>query len=268
MRTGKGRLAMAELTMLRSQLRYQLILLARNPRALVTAVVLPAVLLALELGRVQHLGSTQAGMAVLAPRVAGLFLFGAGAIALTSHALALVVAREDGVLRRWRASPLPAATYFTAKIITTVLAADAAGAVLVLLSVEMAKVHLTVHAAAAMLIGGTLGALALAAIGTAITAAVTSSQSAQPVLMVIYLPLVFLSGSFGPLASLPHWVATAVTYLPGEPMIDSFTRALNGSGGALLPLHDGLVLVGWLAAGLVASVLFFRWDPSRPRHAR
>jgi len=28
------------------------------------------------------------------------------------------------------------------------------------------------------------------------------------------------------------------------------------------------VLIGWLAAGLVASWLFFRWDPSLPRHAR
>ncbi len=259
---------MAELTMLRSQLRYQLILLARNPRALVTALVLPAMLLALELGRVEHLGSTTAGMAVLAPRVAGLFVFGAAAIALTSHALTLVVAREDGVLRRWRASPLPAATYFAAKIITTVLAADAAGAVLVLLSMEMAKLHLTAHAAAAMLAAGTLGALALAAIGTAVTALITSSQAAQPVLTIIYLPLVFLSGSFGPTGNLPHWVTTAVTYLPVQPMIDALTRGLTGSGGALLPAHDLAVLGGWLAGGLVASLLFFRWDPSRPQRAR
>ena len=257
-----------ELTVLRSQLRYQLILLARNPRALITAMVLPAVLLALELGRVQQIGSTQAGMAVLAPRVAGLFVFGAAAIALTSHALTLVVAREDGVLRRWRASPLPPTTFFAAKIITTVLAADAAGAILVLLSVEMAKLHLSAHAVLAMLAAGTLGALALAALGTAITALIPSSQAAQPVLTLIYLPLVFLSGSFGPTGSrLPHWVATAVTYLPVQPMIDALTRGLTG-GESFLPAHDVLVLIGWLAAGLVASWLFFRWDPSRPRHAR
>jgi len=254
--------------MLRSQLRYQLILLSRNPRALITALVLPGMLLALQLGRAQHLGSTQAGMAVLAPQVAGLFVFGAAAIALMSHALALVVAREDGVLRRWRASPLPTATYFTAKIIATVLAADAAGAVLVLLSVEMAKLHVTAHAAAAMLVAGTLGALALAAIGTAITVLIPSSQAAQPVLMLVYLPLIFLSGSFGPTGNMPHWVATAVTYLPVQPMIDALTRGLTGSGGALLPAHDCAVLAGWLAGGLVASLLFFRWDPSRPRHAR
>jgi ABC-2 type transport system permease protein len=258
---------MAELTMLRAQLRYQLILLARNPRALITALVLPAMLLALELGRVQHLGATQAGMTVLAPRVAGLFVFGAAAIALMSHALTLVVAREDGVLRRWRASPLPAATYFTAKIVITVLAADAAGAVLVLLSVEMAKLHLTAHAVLAMLAAGTLGALALAAAGTAITALISNAQAAQPVLMLVYLPLIFLSGSFGP-TSLPHWVSTAVSYLPVQPMIDALTRGLAASGGTLLPAHDIAVLVAWLAGGLVASLLFFRWDPSRPRHAR
>ena len=205
---------------------------------------------------------------VAAGFVAGLFVFGAAAIALLSHALTLVVAREDGVLRRWRASPLPPATFFAAKIITTVLAADAAGAILVLLSVEMAKLHLSAHAVLAMLAAGTLGALALAALGTAITALIPSSQAAQPVLTLVYLPLVFLSGSFGPTgSSLPHWVATAVTYLPVQPMIDSLTRGLTG-GGSLLPAHDSLVLIGWVAAGLVASVLFFRWDPSRPRHTR
>jgi ABC-2 type transport system permease protein len=171
------------------------------------------------------------------------------------------------VLRRWRASPLPAATYFAAKIITTVLAADAAGVILILLSVEMAKLHLSAHAVLAALAAGTLGSLALAAIGTAITVLIPSSQAAQPVLMLIYLPLVFLSGSFGPTGSLPHWVGTAVTYLPVQPMIDALTRGLTG-GGSLLPGHDLLVLVGWLAAGLLASLLFFRWDPSRPRHAR
>jgi ABC-2 type transport system permease protein len=259
---------MAELTVLRSQFRYQVILLARNPRALITALVLPAMLLALQLGRVQHLGTTPAGMAVLAPRVAGLFVFGVAAIALMSHALTLVVAREDGVLRRWRASPLPATTYFAAKIIATVLAADAAGAVLILLSVEMAKLQLTVHAALAMLAAGTLGALALAAVGTALTALIPTAQGAQPVLMLVYLPLVFLSGAFGPIESLPHWVGTAVTYLPVQPMIDALTRGMTAGGGSLLPAHDLLVLAGWLAGGLVASLLFFRWDPSRPRHAR
>ncbi|HSZ41535.1 MAG TPA: ABC transporter permease [Trebonia sp.] len=253
---------------LATQIRYQLILLTRNPRALMTGLVLPSLLLALELGRVQHLGSTPAGMAVLAPSVGGLFLFSAAAIALFSHALSLVVAREAGILRRWRAAPLPAWGYFAGKIVATVLAADLAGVILVLVSVEMAKLHLTAHAVLAMLVIGTLGGLALAAAGTALTALISNAQSAQPVLMLTYLPLVLLSGAFGTIQSLPHWVTTVVSYLPAQPITNAISQALLHSGGPLLPAHDLAVLGGWLIGGLLLSVRFFRWDPGRPRHGR
>jgi ABC-2 type transport system permease protein len=253
---------------LATQVRYQLTLLARNPRALVTGLVMPSLLLALELGRVQHLGSTPAGMAVLAPSVGGLFLFSVAAIALFSHALALVVAREEGILRRWRAAPLPSWAYFAGKIVATVLAADLAGVVLVLVAVEMANLHLTAHAVLALLVIGTLGGLALAAAGTALTALISNAQSAQPVLMLTYLPLVFLSGAFGSVRSLPHWVTTVVSYLPAQPITDAISQALLHDGGPLLPGHDLAVLCGWLIGGLLLSVRFFRWDPSRPRHAR
>jgi len=257
-----------------AQVRYQLTLLTRNPRALVSGLIMPALLLALELGRVQHLGTTAAGMAALAPRVAGLLLFAAAAMALFTHASTLVVAREDGVLRRWRAAPLPPWAYFAAKITATVLAADLAGVIVVLVSVEMAKLRLTLHAAAAMLLIGTLGALTFAAAGTAMTALISTAQAAQPMLMLTYLPLVFLSGAFGPIHSLPHWLTTAVTYLPAQPAVDAMSRALLQSGGTLVPVHDAAVLIGWLAAGLLASLRFFRWDPyrhdhkSRPGYAR
>jgi ABC-2 type transport system permease protein len=253
---------------LATQIRYQLTLLARNPRALVTGLVMPSLLLALELGRVEHLGSTAAGMAVLAPRVAGLFLFSTAAIALFSHALALVVAREDGVLRRWRAAPLPSGAYFAGKIVATVLAADLTGAVLVLVSMEMAKLQVTGHAVLAMLVIGTLAGLAFAAAGTALTALISNAPSAQPVLMLVYLPLVFLSGAFGPIQSLPHWVTTIVTYLPAQPVADAISQALVHHGGPLIPPHDLAVLAGWLVGGLLLSLRFFRWDPSRPRHGR
>lgn len=253
---------------LAAQIRYQLTLLVRNPRALLTGLVMPAMLLALELGRVQNVGSTPAGMATLAPKVAGLVLFSTAAIALFTHAMTLVVAREDGVLRRWRAAPLPAGAYFAGKVVAAVVAADIAGAILVLVSVEMARLHLTAHAVIAMLAVATLGSLAFAAAGTAITVLISSAQSAQPVLMFTFIPLIFLSGAFGPISSLPHWLTTAVTYLPAQPVVDGVSQALLHSGGAVMPGRDLAVLAGWLAGGLLASFWFFRWDPHRPRHAR
>ena len=250
--------------MVAGQVRYQLTLMLRTPRTLMAGLILPGALLALQLGRVQHLGQGAAAD-VLAARVAGLVVLGAMSVAYLSHASGLVVAREDGVLRRWRATPLPSWGYFAGRIVATVLLADAAALILVLVGVAMAGLHLTAGAIGGLLLAGSLGALALAAAGTAVTPLLTSAQGANPLLTLTYLPLI-ISGGFGGLSGLPHWLNTLMSYLPAQPMIDAVTQALQPSAG--LSGRDLAVLAAWALGGLVVSVRFFRWDPTRPRHAR
>jgi hypothetical protein len=67
--------------------------------------------------------------------------------------------------------------------------------------------------------------------------------------------------------SLPHWLNTAVSYLPVQPAIDAASRALQHNG-AIMSVHDLAVLAGWVAGGLLLSFWFFQWDPHRPAHAR
>jgi ABC-2 type transport system permease protein len=249
-------------SVLATQIRYQLTLLMRNPRAIAAGLILPGAMLALERGSTQHITMAQA-----APKIAGLVAFSAAAIALFTHALGLVTAREEGVLRRWHASPLPAWAYFAGRIAATMLVTAAAGLILLLVAVSMTGVHLTAHAVVGLLAVDALSALALAAAGTAITAIIPSTQSAQPVLMLTYIPLIILSGAFGAIQSLPHWLTTAVTHLPAQPVIDAGSRALE-HGGAIMSVHDAAVLVGWVLGGLLLSFWFFQWDPHRPAHAR
>ena len=257
-------------TMLAGQLRYQLTLLLRNPRTLMAGLILPGALLALQLGRVQHTGQGAAAD-VLAARVAGLVVLGAMSVAYLTHASSLVVAREDGILRRWRATPLPAWGFFTGRIAATVLITDAAALILVLVGVAMAGLHLTAASIIGLLIAGTLGALALAAAGTAVTPLLTSAQGANPLLTLTFIPLVIFSGGFGGLSGLPHWLSTLMSYLPAQPMIDAVNHALGhspGQFGPALPARDLAVLGAWTLGGLLLSVRFFQWDPHRPRHAR
>jgi ABC-2 type transport system permease protein len=101
------------------------------------------------------------------------------------------------------------------------------------------------------------------------------AQSAQPVLMLTYIPLIVLGGAFGAITSLPHWVSTAMTYLPVQPAIDAASRALQYGSMLVWPPsaagrtgHDLAVLAGWLVGGLLVSFWYFTWDPHRPRHAR
>jgi ABC-2 type transport system permease protein len=248
-----------------AQVRYQLTLLLRTPRTLVAGLILPGALLALQLGKVQHSG---ANAGTLAERVAGLVVLGTLSVAYLSYASNLVAAREEGVLRRWRATPLPAWAYFAGRIIATVLLADTAALVLVLVGVAMAGLHLAGGAIVGMLIAASLGALALAAAGTAITPLIPSTQGANAILTLTYLPLIIFSGGFGGLSGLPRWLSTLMSYLPARPVIDGVTRALEHTGGGLLTGHDLAVLAGWAVGCLLISLRLFAWDPHRPAHAK
>jgi ABC-2 type transport system permease protein len=246
-----------------NQIRYQMLLLARSPRAMMFSLVIPVLLLVLSSSR-RHL-DPQLENAL----VAGLAAFGLIVTAYVSHAIGLVTSRQDGVLRRWRSTPLPTWCFFAGRIAATSLTALASVAIAVAVGTAMYHVHLTGPAALSLLVIFGLGALAWAAVGTAVTALVPTAQSAGPVLMVTYLPVILFSGGLGSVSSEPGWLATLARYLPAQPIISSATRALThaGPGLSLLSGRDLAVLAAWAVGGVVASVLFFRWDPVRPRHA-
>jgi ABC-2 type transport system permease protein len=243
-----------------SQLKYHLTLIMRNPRAFIAGLVMPALFLALENGHKQHLSTSAVDQTV-----AGLVVFGMLNLAYLTYASGIAVAREEGVLRRWYASPLPRWQYFAARIAAATLMADAAAVVLLLVGASMAGLHLTAAAIGSLLLVVTIGAIALAAAGTAVTPLLPPGQGMYSVLAITYLPLLIFSGGFGQNSNLPHWLTTLMTYLPIQPIVSGATSVLEHPG--FMPGRALLVLVAWAAGGLALSMRFFRWDPTRPAHA-
>jgi ABC-2 type transport system permease protein len=256
MPAGAGRLPGAGLVLAR-QVRYQLLLTTRSPRALWAGVLLPVLLLLLSSTQHAHVAvSTLAGRAVL----------GVTLTAYLTHANGLIAAREAGVLKRWRATPLPRWCYFAGRTCATVLMALASGAVTVLVGVLLYHTELSAGAALSLLPALGLGALAWAGVGTAATAFIPTTEAAQPLLSLSYFPVMLLSGALGALSGAPGWLTTLLRYLPGEPAIDAAIRALHTSGGTLsLPGHDLAVLAAWAIAALLASLRLFRWEPRASR---
>lgn len=256
--------------MLAGQVGYQLRLLTRTPRALWLAIFVPAALLALRLGRTSDIGSHPAAGSPVFALVAGLAVFGLLNTAYVTHASGLVSARQDGVLRRWRLTPLPAGGYFAGRIATTVLLADAGGAVVILTAVAMAGVRVNAGASLILLATCSVGALTWATLGTAATIVVPTAEAAYPVIGLTYLPVIFLSGVFGAFHGEPNWLAILIRYLPAQPLIEAVTWALRHAAGELAPFpgRDLVVLAAWGAAGMLVSVRFFRWNPQRPAHGR
>ncbi len=253
-------------SVLAGQVSYQLRLLARTPRALWFAIFAPAGLLALRLGHIGHVGGRQAASAAVIGLMASLAVFGLLNTAYLTHASGLVAARQDGVLRRWRLVPVPASGFFAGRIVATVVLADAGGALVILIGAAMTGVHVAAGAIPALLVVLTTGALAWAALGTAVTALVPTAEASYPVIGLTYLPVIFVSGVFGAFPGAPGWLTTLVRYLPAQPVIDAATGVLSYSGGGLAPVPgaDLATLCAWGAGGLLLAVRFFRWDPQRP----
>ena len=254
------------ITMFGRQVGYQLRLMARNPRALWVSLLAPGLILALRLGQGgAHAGSLAGRTAV----IAGLAAFGLIATCYLTHAIGLVTARETGVLRRWRASPLPRWGYFTGRITATVLLSLVSGAIIIAVGAGLGGVPIAMGSGPTLAVIFLLGGLAWAALGTAVTTLVSSAESANPVLMFTYLPVILLSGALGTIGE-PKWLSTLMSYLPGQPVIAAAAHALTYSGAGLapVPVRDLAVLAGWAVIGLAVSVRFFRWDPVRPAHGR
>lgn len=238
-----------------AQFRHQVRLLVRTPRAITTGVVLPVLLLALS--------NSEHGQ--LPPeRVAGLAVLGMSMTAWTTHGINLVAARESGVLKRWRATPLPAWCHVSSRILATVVVAVSAAAITVSAAIACFGIDLGIRAALGLAGILLLAAAACSAVATAVTAAVSSVSSAFPVLGLTYLPMVFFSGAFGAGGD-PQWVVDICRYLPVTPAVQAATGILTGRPS---PGRDLFVLAAWVAAGLLLSLITFRWEPTRTRRRR
>ena len=191
---------------------------------------------------------------------AGLLGYGLANTAFAGLAITLVVRRENGVLKRVRATPLPAATYVVA-LLSSMLLVFALEAVVMVVLAKLAF-HVGVPGAIGSLIFEVIfGILAFAALGIGITALIRSAEGSSGVLNVILLPMAFLSGSFGPTRSYPHFLQVIADVLP----LTYLLKIVKGTiiSGDAFWAHPGAlcVVLAWGLFGALAGVRWFRWEP-------
>lgn len=243
------------------QVAYQLRLLARTPRAAFSAFLLPVLLLvAFHLLR-SYSGSSDPAL------VGGLTAFGVIMTGYATHAGAVVAARERGVLKRLRGSPLPPWAYFAGSILATTALCLLSAAVTLLVA-RLLGMQVRLAEGPALLAVVLFGAISWAALGTAVAAFIPDAGSAGPLLSATYLPVVFVSGVFVPIAAEPGWLATMARWLPAEPFIHALSTTLQagGSGVAAPPAGDLLNCTLWAVVGLYVALRHFRWEPRGGEH--
>ena len=185
-----------------------------------------------------------------------------------SLAISIAVERDDGTLRRLRATPLPATSYFGGKILLTLATSLAQTAALLAVAAGLYDVPLPTDPgrwatfAWVFVLGTATGTIC----GVAFSSLPRSGRSASAVVTPVVLVLQFISGVFFAFYALPSWMQTVASVFPlkwiAQGMRSVFLPedmvALEPSGSWQLPA-TAAVLVAWLLVGLVVGVRTFRW---------
>ena len=241
----------------RHQLRSEQLVFWRSREAAFFIFIFPLLLFVL-LGSV-YSGKYQGVPAAWAV-LAGLIGYGCANTGFAGLAIQLVVRRENGILKRLRSTPLPAATYVAALLVSTLLVFALQTVALLLLGrafygtpfpPEWGSFVATI----------VIGAAAFAALGTAAASAIRSAEGSSAVVNFILLPMAFLTGSFGPVHKYPAVLRAIGDVLPLKYFIKLVNAVyLHGHGFWTQPGALG-VLAAWGAAGLVFTIFKFRWEP-------
>lgn len=174
-------------------------------------------------------------------------------------AIGLADLRARKVLRRLRATPLRPAQILGAQIaggaLTVVLQLVVLAAAGLLLF--QAKVYGSWLVAAVPML---LGVGAFVGIGFLLTSAARTSEAARGLATFVAFPMMFLSGIFFPITSLPGWLQTLVHILPLTWLTDALHRVMNDGAGLGDVALDCLVLAAWAVATFALATWRFRWD--------
>jgi len=191
---------------------------------------------------------------------AGIVGYGVAATCFAGLAITVVVRRETGVLKRVRATPLPAATYLLALLASTFVVFLIEAALVVGLGRTVFDVAVPDNLFSLFFLL-LFGAAAFAAMGLGMSCLVRSAEGSSAVINAVYLPMAIISGTFFSTDSYPPFLQGVANVLP----LTYFTQLtrdvmLDGEHIWSNPAAVGAVAL-WGAIGLAGAVRGFRWQP-------
>jgi len=179
-------------------------------------------------------------------------------VGLMSVPIGTASRREAGVLRRFRATPLRPIAYILSEVVVyfgmTLLG--------VLLLIAVGKVAYDVRFEGRLLdvmLGFALASASFLTAGYLIAGLAPTARVAQVVGMIVFYPMIFLSGATIPLQVMPETVRNVAQFIPLTHAVELLQGLWFGE-----PWGDHLrqvaVLTGLLLVGGLAAAYTFRWS--------
>jgi ABC-2 type transport system permease protein len=194
--------------------------------------------------------------------VPGIIALGVIAACFGNLVASVTAQRERGVLKRRRATPVPAAAIIAGRVLTAVVIAAVMTAVLLGIGWAAYGAHIPGRTALALAVTVVIGATSFCCLGYALTSVVRNEDTALPTTQALLLPLYFISGIFVAVTILPHWLANVGEIFPVRHLANALLIAYNPhTTGLGFAGPDLLIVAAWGAAGFLIAVRTFSWLP-------
>jgi ABC-2 type transport system permease protein len=190
------------------------------------------------------------------PGILSMSIMNAGIIGLST---AFTSFREKGILRRIKVTPFALWKFILARIASQIVVIFATSAILI--GLAMAVWGLNVRGNWLVIIGTVfIGSLAFLAIGYAISSFAKNTEAAASYANLITFPMLFLSGVFFPVGSMPDWLQPIMRVLPLRYLVDALRQPMMYGKGIGETWVDLLVLLAIFGVAMAFAIRFFRWD--------
>jgi ABC-2 type transport system permease protein len=194
--------------------------------------------------------------------VPGIMALGIIAAAFVNLVISVTAQRETGILKRRRATPVPASAIIAGQAATAVLTALGISAVLLAIGWAAFGAHIPARTAPALALTVVVGAVSFCCLGYALASVIRDQDAAQPVTQAVMLPLYFISGVFVAASTVPHWLTNLAGLFPVRHLAAALLTAYNPhTHGTGLAAADLLVVAAWGVAGLFVALRRFSWNP-------
>jgi ABC-type multidrug transport system permease subunit len=183
-------------------------------------------------------------------------------------AASLADARERGILKRIRGTPVPAWVYLAGRIGAAVVFALGSLLLMLLVGVLAYDVQIQWHTALASLVTVVLAIAAFAAAGLAVASLTRSAAMSQAVAISTAIVVAFLSGVMV-WGDLPDWADRISGVLPLKPLNDALRDQFDPFGtGAGWDLGALAVIGAWAVGAAIVAARAFRWEPAAESESR
>ena len=182
---------------------------------------------------------------------------------------ALVMYREQGILRRFHVAPVTAGDMLASSVVANFVFTMP----IVIIEILLARILFHVRdmgnlISLAVLVA--VGTVSFASLGLVVASVTNTMQETQVINQLIWLPLIFLSGATLPLAYLPQLVQKIAVFLPATYLVLGLQDAMMNSKPVWHLLEQILALTVWGCLAFFIAVQLFRWEPEEkvPRNAK